>query len=259
MADVESGRYQQMHRTRSQELRDKYGSAWNVPKTAIASPDQEMRGAFLRKVYGILTAQMVMTVAIAATMMFTPGIRDSCLSAAMSGNRLIQLGVFIPTMASLCCLQSQKNQYPTNYLLLSVFTFFMSINVGFICSVYYATGLGMLIVQAFLLTAMIFFGLSAYALFSGKDFSYMGGILSAGLMLMVGIGFIGFFIPSLVNNIVYSLCGALLFCGFIVFDTWKIENAFGYDDYIVAAIELYLDIINLFLYILQILAQSQRD
>jgi len=51
----------------------------------------------------------------------------------------------------------------------------------------------------------------------------------------------------------YSLFGALLFSAFIIFDTWKIANILSPDDYIIACNELYLDIINLFLYILSIL------
>ena len=51
----------------------------------------------------------------------------------------------------------------------------------------------------------------------------------------------------------YSWIGTLLFCGFIVIDTQMIIHKLGYDDYIIASIELYLDIINLFLFILRIL------
>ena len=58
-------------------------------------------------------------------------------------------------------------------------------------------------------------------------------------------------------HFLYSACGALLFVGFILYDTSNILRNLSYDDYIIGAIQLYLDILNLFLYILQLL--SSRD
>ena len=58
------------------------------------------------------------------------------------------------------------------------------------------------------------------------------------------------------TNGLYSWLGTLVFCGYVVIDTQMIMNKFGVDDYIIAAIELYLDILNLFLYILSILSES---
>ena len=57
---------------------------------------------------------------------------------------------------------------------------------------------------------------------------------------------------------VFSVGGALLFSGYILYDTSVILHKLGPDDYIVAAINLYLDIVNLFLYLLQILRGCQE-
>jgi FtsH-binding integral membrane protein len=56
---------------------------------------------------------------------------------------------------------------------------------------------------------------------------------------------------------VFALLGALLFCGYILFDTSMILHHYGPDDYIMAAIALYLDLINLFLYMLELLRMLQ--
>ena len=56
-----------------------------------------------------------------------------------------------------------------------------------------------------------------------------------------------------------SLAGAILFSLFIIYDTNKIMRYFGVDDYIIAAIELYLDVINLFRYLLMFLAAGRSD
>ena len=57
----------------------------------------------------------------------------------------------------------------------------------------------------------------------------------------------------------YSLFGAILFCGFIIYDTNAIMRRFGVDDWLIAAIELYLDVINLFLFLLQLLSGGGRS
>ncbi len=61
------------------------------------------------------------------------------------------------------------------------------------------------------------------------------------------------------TSLLYSLCGCALFCGFIVYDTQRITTIYGYDDYLLAAIDLYLDIVNLFLYILSLMSRSRND
>merc|ERR1719326_1841652 len=92
------------------------------------------------------------------------------------------LGIFIPAVCVLCALQAKKAEHPTNYYLLWTFTGLMSFSIAGICAAYQQAGLGILVLQAFAITAACFIGLSVYAMKSGKDFSWMGGMLSMGLM-----------------------------------------------------------------------------
>jgi hypothetical protein len=187
-----------------------------------------------------------------------PAIRGAFLSLAMSGSRWLQLVVFIPTFVSLVLLRlGLKERYPANYALLLVLTLCISLDVGYICAVLYAQGLGQLVLQALTMTVVLFSGLTLWTFCSGSDFSFLGGFLLVALGVLTVTGLLGFLFPGLVNNLVYSFGGALIFCGYIVFDTWRVSEKFGYDDYIVAAIELYLDVVNLFLYILDILIKLQ--
>ncbi len=121
---------------------------------------------------------------------------------------------------------------------------------------YERSGQGFLVLQAVGITAAIFVGLSIFTFYSGYDFGFMGMYLFACLIAMIVWGFFisifGFQTPYL-----YSLLGAILFCGYIVYDTWKISEKYTYDDYIPASIDLYLDIINLFLYILEMLSRRK--
>jgi protein lifeguard len=163
---------------------------------------------------------------------------------------------FILGLILIFTLHCYKNKYPTNYYLLFAFTLSESLIVGLICAAYEASGQGGLVLQAVGITAAIFVGLSLFTFQSGYDFGFMGMYLFACLIGMIVWGFFisifGFQTPYL-----YSLIGALLFCGYIVYDTWKISEKYTYDDYIPASIDLYLDIINLFLYILDLLSRRK--
>jgi FtsH-binding integral membrane protein len=216
----------------------------------------EHRAGFVRKVYGILAAQMTMTCLICACAMLIPPVRNMFLS--MMKIPYASLLIFAPAICVLCALQAKKAEHPTNYYLLWTFTALMSVSIAGICAIYQAAGLGYLILQAFAITAACFVGLSFYAFTSGKSFEWMGGLLSMGLMGMLMFGFLGWMF-GFHGGILYSLFGVALFCGYIVYDTHRVLRVYGPDDAILAAIELYLDIVNLFLYILELLASMQSS
>jgi len=109
-----------------------------------------------------------------------------------------------------------------------------------------------------LITLGIFLGLTIFTFQSKWDFSGMGPFLFAGLMALIMTGFVGMFFPfSRTVDLVYGIGGALLFSGYIVFDTYNINNRLSPDEFIIGAISLYLDFINLFLSILRVLNNIQ--
>jgi FtsH-binding integral membrane protein len=140
--------------------------------------------------------------------------------------------------------------------LLGAFTFLESLTVASVCAHYEQHGVGQLVAVAWGITLSIFVFLTAYVFVSKKDFSFLGMYLPAALL-----GFLVFSLVSLIFGFqmgwLYAFIGALLFSAFIVYDTYMIMNRMGCDDYIIAAIELYLDIINLFLMILQLLGRDR--
>ncbi|MCP4260363.1 MAG: BAX inhibitor (BI)-1/YccA family protein [Planctomycetes bacterium] len=124
---------------------------------------------------------------------------------------------------------------------------------------HYAVNVGPdVIYQALGATAFIFFTLSAYVLTTKKDFSFMGGFLFIGLLVMVvaGIANIFFAIPAL--SLALSAAGVLIFSGYILYDTSRIIHG-GETNYIMAAAGLYLNILNLFLDLLHLLAAFSGD
>jgi len=101
-------------------------------------------------------------------------------------------------------------------------------------------------------TGVIFVGLSAYVLTTKKDFSFMGGFLMAGFLviLVAAIANIFFQIPAL--SLTISSAIILIMSGFILYDTSRIING-GETNYIMATIGLYLSLYNIFVSLLQIL------
>ncbi len=118
-----------------------------------------------------------------------------------------------------------------------------------------------MVVQALIITCGVFFALSLYTLQSKYDFSGLAPFLYAGLWILILSGFIHIFIPfSKGTDFLIAIAGAAIFCGYIIFDTYMIAQRVSPDEYVMASIELYLDFVNLFLYILRILAHlSDRN
>jgi protein lifeguard len=112
-------------------------------------------------------------------------------------------------------------------------------------------------------TAGIIGGLTLYTFHAtkqGVEFTWMAPMLWAALWGMLLWGIIQlFFPPSHLINSVYSLMGALLFSFYIVFDTHLLIKHMPPDEYIWAATKLYLDCVNLFMYILNLLGNNRRD
>lgn len=113
-----------------------------------------------------------------------------------------------------------------------------------------------LILTAASLTGLALFGLTAYAVKSKRDFSYMGGFLSGALLVLIGAGLLHLFFPNPIFHTLINVAGVLLFLAYILFDVSRIVTG-GERNYVFAAISIYLDILNLFLHILSLL--SGRD
>ncbi len=139
-------------------------------------------------------------------------------------------------------------------------TGFMGLTLGPILNHYInAFGNGyQLVMMALGGTGTIFLGLSGYALTTRKDFSYLGGFLFTGVLVafLAGIGAILFAIPTL--SLAVSAMFILLMSGMILFQTSLIVNG-GQTNYIMATVDLYVSLYNLFLSLLQILGIMGSD
>lgn len=115
-----------------------------------------------------------------------------------------------------------------------------------------------LILGAASLTGISLFGLTAYALKTKRDFSFMGGFLFASLLVLIGGGILQMFFHSPLLNMILTVAGVLVFLAYILYDVSRVVTG-GEQNYVFAAIAIYLDILNLFLDLLRLLSMLSGD
>jgi uncharacterized protein len=127
---------------------------------------------------------------------------------------------------------------------------------------YYASAGGSSIVStAFLLTGIIFGGLTVYAYFSKTDFSFLGGFLTVGILVLIGFSLIGLFTGGFGGTLGLMIAagGVLIFSWYILYDISQYKHGLPDEEIPLAVLNLYLDFINLFLYLLRLLGILSRD
>ncbi len=138
---------------------------------------------------------------------------------------------------------------------------------GVVFSAYFLVfGLASLIL-VFLMTSLYFAGMAAYGYFTKTDLSRLRPILVGGLIFLIVFGLLSLFLPLGAMDRVVCLFGVAIFLGFTAYDTQKIKScyyAYRSDPAmlerasIFSALSLYLDYINLFLYLLRFLGKSRK-
>uniref|UniRef100_A0AAY4D747 Uncharacterized protein n=1 Tax=Denticeps clupeoides TaxID=299321 RepID=A0AAY4D747_9TELE len=207
--------------------------------TNVAAASVHIRMDFLRKVYTILTMQIFLTTGVSALFMFCEPIKTfvhaspSVVLVSAVGSLVLIFALFI-----------YRHQHPVNLYLLLGFTLLEAVSVATAVTFYEYS----IVLQAFILTCAVFAGLTAYTFQSKRDFSKMGLFFSN-----------KFFFNNDTVELVYAAAGAFLFCGFIIYDTHLLMHQLSPEEHVLASINLYLDIVNLFLHILRILNSMKKN
>ncbi|KAI8063833.1 inhibitor of apoptosis-promoting Bax1-domain-containing protein [Gongronella butleri] len=220
-------------------------------KETVINSSMEIRLQFVRKVYSILTVQVMSTIVMSAIYMYNLSVK----SWVQSNPWMLFVSCF-GSLGVLFALMWKARSAPLNYYLLALFTLLEGHLVGTVVTFYDQT----IVLQALIITFGVFFGLTLFTLQSKWDFSGMMPFLFAGLSILVLAGFVQIFIPfSEGFQLALAIGGVIIFSGYILLDTYLIFNRYSPEDYIMASVSLYMDMINLFLRILQILNAMQRD
>ena len=205
----------------------------------------------IRNTYTLLAMTMVVSAVAAGVSML--------LQVPM----IVHLGTIILSFVMLFVLNKKQNSAAALPLVF-LFTGLMGFGLGPVINHYLgmANG-GEIVTTALGMTALTFFGLSAYVLTSKKDFSFMGGFLAAGMMVAL-IAMVALFVLPLFGvqlgalHLAFSALVVLLMCGMILYDTSNIVNGV-YTNYIMATVSLYLNIYNLFIHLMSLLGFMSDD
>ncbi len=161
-------------------------------------------------------------------------------------------GAVILEFILLFALYAFKNKTPFNLILLFGFTFMTGFTLAPTLALFIAKNMGYVIAEAFILSAVAFFALTIFAMNTKRDFTTMGKMLFIALIVMIVAGILNIFLHLPMLQLIIAAVGAVLFSLFILFDTQNIIKG-NISSEIEAAVSLYLDFLNLFVSLLQIL------
>ena len=201
----------------------------------------------LRNTYMLLSATLIFSAVMAAVAM---AVKMPPL------NPIITLvGYF-----GLLFLTAKFRNSATGIVLVFALTGFMGLTLGPLLSAYIENvpNGGQLILTSLGTTGLIFLALSAYVLTTRKDFSFMGGFLMVGLLGMLGVIVIGFFVDMSAFSMAISAGIVLLMSGLILYQTSAIING-GERNYIMATIGLYVSLYNIFIHLLMLFGMGGDD
>ena len=231
--------------------------------------------AFLRRVYAYFTGSLLAAVAGALVALYA-GADLSRLVVTVGQQRVV-----VPPLVA----------FFTNHMWLGIGLFFGSffvaswarerpgvnvlalLGLGFVSGLYIAPMLWIATVMAsqgatlsaapvrdaFVLAGLGFTGLTSYALLSRRDFSFMRGFLTMGLWVVIGASLLSLFVGGPSLSLAIASVSVLLFGGFILYDTSRMAQDPDNRDAAGAALQLYLNFLNLFLALLRILGSSRRE
>ncbi|XP_059173594.1 protein lifeguard 1-like [Physella acuta] len=218
--------------------------------------EKAVRLGFIRKVYAILSVQIGITAALIALFVYVDPVKEYSRD-----NPWMWILAFVMTFVIiivLACCPDFRRRSPINMILLMTFTGCEGILLGAVSSHYEKDE----VLMAVGITAVVSIALTVFAFQTKWDFTMMGGLLFVFVIVLFCFGLLCAIIQSRWLSLVYSSIGALLFSAYLVFDTQlmlggKHKYSLSPEEYIFAALNLYLDIVNLFLFILSIIGSSR--
>lgn len=208
------------------------------------------RIGFIRKVYGIISFQMTITVIFCICSMAFPSF--AAFQFENPAIMIVAASLSLIIVLSLICFTKCSRRVPYNYVFLTIFTICEAYMVSSVCALTEPR----IVIMAAVMTLGVTVSLTLYAFLTKNDFTIFAGFLfttTSSLILSLifmffDFGFLHIFICSLAV-IVYGM--------YLVYDTQLIIGGhhleLGYDEYIIGSLVIYLDIMVLFLRILEIL------
>ncbi|KAI0808659.1 inhibitor of apoptosis-promoting Bax1-domain-containing protein [Xylaria sp. FL0064] len=218
---------------------------------SVAEATVDIRNQFIRKVYTILTAQLVATAIVSGLSFWSKDYK-----AWIQSHPALVWASLIGSLVFLVLTYWKRLSYPTNLLFLTGFTLLEAYTISVIVSFYQTQ----VVLNAVILTGGIFIFLTLFACQTKYDFTSWMPYLFGALWGLLLFGFMAAFLPyNSTGELIYGGLAGLIFSAYILVDTQLVLRKHHVEEEIAAAISLYLDIINLFLAILRILNSQSNN
>ena len=225
---------------------------------AGAFREAEVRRGFVRKVFGIVAFQLLVSSAVAVGMSAIPPLKAYVASPRGAWTLWTGLGVTLALVLTLSCSPDLARRHPHGLILLSAFTAAEGWVIGAV-TMFADT---QIVISAALITVVVVAALTLFAFQTKYDFTMKRGLIFTVLLGLVLFGLGAMFFRSKVVTIAWSAAGAAVFSAILVVDVQLLMSGKRYslseDDYILAALAIYLDVVNIFMHILRLLQASQR-
>lgn len=228
------------------------GFSYNPPAGAIVVRTGIERATLVRRTYALVFASILVTILGAGFAVTQPA-----LFTAVGRHPFI---TFFCALIPLWMAMRYHRSFPRNLAFTFLFTFIEGIWLSPLLVLYDRMQPGIL-TQAGVLTMSTFGVLSLYAVMSRRDFSAWGGFFTIGLWVLIATSILNMFFRNPTASLWLAAATIFVFGGLLVFDTWRIvrSGAYGEDDYVPAAVQIYLDLLNIFLAILHLLGGNRRS
>jgi modulator of FtsH protease len=211
--------------------------------------------AFVKRTYQLLAGSLIAGAVGAYVGM---GFVGNMVNYATGSLTFTYWGAVILEFILLFGVYAAKNKTPLNLVLLFAFTFMTGFTLAPTLAMFIAANMGYVIGEAFGLTAVAFAALTIFAMNTKRDFSTMGKILFISLIVIIVASIANIFLHLPMLQLAIASAGAILFSFFILYDTQNIIRG-NVSSEIEAAVALYLDFLNLFISLLQILGFLNSD
>lgn len=221
----------------------------SLQATTAAQASVAERMSFVRKVYALFFAASLFAVGGVALGLSTPPVLRFAFEHPWIMLFMMLGGVF--------AAQAVRHVRGLNLVALFGFTTLTGVMIS---PLMYVVGMNnpSSILAAGVLTVGIFGGLTAYVFISKRDFSFMRGMLTVGLVVVVLASLLNIFLAMSAFSFAISAAALVLFSGFVLYDTSNIIRRYPTNEYVAGALSLYLDAFNIFLALINILNSGRR-
>lgn len=217
----------------------------------------QMRNGFVRKVFGIVSVQLLFTVGIACLFLFNNELK----TYVRRNNWVFWLAwaLAIGLLLVISCVEKARRSFPTNLILLGAFTAVQAFLVGTLTAFYNIEAVAI----AFAVTSAAVIAITIFAINTKIDVTKWGTLLLVALVAFIVLLIIGMFWVNKILWLVLSGVACLIFSAYLLYDIQLVMGGRYYsispDEYIFAALNIYLDIINMFIWMLSLIGLASSS